>query len=188
MTDTIDMPAFDDVVPLDITAALSDNGPRDEAPQIDDVLSCIECGKTLTYSGRGRKPQRCDEHRKGANKKSAGGTTRALPNDKLARSATEALVQINRVTGFGLRLLQFPETASTIDYCEDVFREQAYQALLTDPALCRQILSAGQVSGKFSLAMAYGIMGTQVGSVALMEYKAKRAEKAEKASDNGESV
>ncbi len=149
---------------------------KDDAPATNDVLSCEVCGTSLTYAGRGRKPKRCPEHRKQSGNASG---KRATPNDKLAREATEALVQINRLTGLGSRILGLPTTAEMIAFCEESFREQAYAALLTDPDLCRQILSAGQISAKFSLAIAYAMMGAQVVPVAVMEIKAKREAKAE---------
>lgn len=179
----LDELVFKDETPPDFAAP----GPADVAPATDDVLSCAVCGVALEYSGRGRKPQRCPEHRR------ASGSTKSAPknttNERLAVQATEALVQINRLTGFGLRVLGMPETGATIAYAEDVFREQALAALMTDPGLCKQILAAGQVSAKASLALAYGMLGMQVAPVAMLEIKAKREAKAEaKANAHGEDV
>jgi hypothetical protein len=168
MNDLDDL-VFDDAVPPVIG--------EDEAPAVDEVLSCLECGKSLTYGGRGRKPKYCDEHRKASGKRTVG---RASTNDKLAQQATEALLQINRLTGLGARILGLVGTSEMIMFGEDVFQEQAYAALLTDPALCKQILSAGQISAKFSLAIAYGMLGAQVFPVAVMELKERAAERAAK--------
>lgn len=173
----LDELVFTDAVPLDIP-----QGDKDEAPTLDEVLSCEVCGTALTYSGRGRKPKRCPEHRKSSGKPAV---TRAATNDKLAAQATEALVQINRLTGFGARVLGLPSTGEMIAFAEDTFREQAHAALLTDPALCKQILSAGQVSAKFSLALAYAMLGAQVAPVAMLEIKAKREAKV---AENDETV
>lgn len=168
---------FEDAVPVETPNYA---GPQDAAPETEDVLSCEVCGKTLTYAGRGRKPKFCDEHKKGSAKPSGGAKTRVTGNEKLAEQAVNALVQINNLTGFGARLIGMEATAGAIDFCQDGFREQAYAALVTDPALCRQILSAGEISGKFSLAIAYAMMGAMVAPVAAKEIQEKRAERAEK--------
>lgn len=159
---------FDDAVPLEGTA--------DIPPPTDERLSCETCGKTLVYSGRGRKPKYCDEHKRSSSPttKRSGSNT---PNEKLATQATEALVQINRLTGLGARLAGLETTQEMIMFCEDTFRTQAYEALLTDPNLCKQILAAGAVSAKFSLATAYAMLLGQVIPVAYMELKAKREAK-----------
>lgn len=158
---------------------------RDESPATDDRLSCEVCGTTLIYAGRGRKPKRCPEHRAkpatGTRSVSRGG------NEKLATQAAESLVQINRLTGLGARILGLPGTSEMIMFCEDGFKEQAYAALLTDPDLCRQILSAGQISAKFSLAVAYAMMGAQIVPVAIVELKSKKADK-EAAREEAERV
>lgn len=46
-------------------------------PDLSDGPSCLTCGRPLTYSGRGRKPKYCDDH-KPANtaKRRASSTTR----------------------------------------------------------------------------------------------------------------
>ena len=174
----IDELHFEDATPPDSPPPADPITGGDVPPATDEGLSCEVCGTPLVYSGRGRKPKRCDEHKRNKSA-SAGGTVarKVTPNDKLARQATTALVQINRLTGFGVRMLGLSATSEMIMHAEQGFEEQAYEALLTDPDLCKQILAVGQVSGKFSLLTAYALLLGQVGPVALMEIKAKRAEK-----------
>lgn len=161
-------------------------GGKDASPALDDAPSCRVCGKTLTYAGRGRKPVYCDDHKKSAAKGAAKtiGTVRVSGNEKLAEQAAKALVQINNLTGLGARIAGLHMTAEMIGTAQEGFYEQAYTALLTDPALCKQILSAGEISGKFSLAIAYAMMGSMVMPVAVMEIKAKR--EARKDAENDE--
>ena len=174
---------FEDAVPPE-SAAADAAGSMDLPPATDDSLHCTVCGKELVYGGRGRKPTKCDDHKRGSGKASSG--TRVTGNDKLAAQATEALVQLNNLTGLGVRLLGLQTTAEMIVFCEDTFREQAYAALLTDPALCKQILSAGQVSAKFSLAIAYAMLGAQVAPLAIMELKQKRMAKEDENGSDGQ--
>jgi hypothetical protein len=70
-------------------------------------------------------------------------------------------------------------TASALAEREEAFREQAYAALVTDPALCRMILRAGTTSGKVSLIIAYAMLGAGVAPTAIMEYKSKQLMKEE---------
>lgn len=172
MSNDIDALVFDDA----LIPETANQGPRDETPTTDSTLSCEVCGKSLVYGGRGRKPKFCPEHRRQTGKTP---TVTRGGNEKLATQATESLIQINRLTGLGLRLIGLSSSSEMIMFCEEGFRVQAYEALLTDPALCKQILSAGAVSGKFSLAIAYAMMGAQVAPVAMMEIKQKRADKQE---------
>lgn len=156
----------------------SDEKVPDESAVADDTLRCEECGKPIQYSGRGRKPKRCEEHRKSGGTKSPRKSLGS--NETLAAQATEALIQANGLLALGLMFAHMPVTASSLKEAEDGFREQAYNALLTDPALCKTILKAGTTGGRTSLIIAYGMLAGAVVPVGLMEFKANRAEAAEK--------
>ena len=164
MSDLLTLPTF-------ITG---DVPPDDESPPTPFEYACETCGKELHYGGRGRKPKYCDEHKRG------GSTTPRKnlgKNDVLAAQATEALCQMNSISAIGLMMFGLPTTASAINNAHDSFREQAYNALLTDPDLCRKILKGGTGSGKIALVIAYGMLGAAVVPVAHMEIKEKRAER-----------
>lgn len=153
--------------------------PQDEKPPSEYEYACEVCGKELFYAGRGRKPKFCDEHRKGGSK--AGGTPRTgKGNTQLAAQASEALAQLNALACMGLMVGKLNQTALALSTANDGFREQAYNALLTDPALCKTILKAGATSGKVSLLIAYGMLAAAVGPVGYTEYRevygANRAE------------
>lgn len=164
MSEDITVPVFTPAVVPDITP--------DETPESTHELSCETCGKELTYSGRGRKPKFCDEH-----KKSSGGVSKRKSlgkNDQMAAQAAEALVQMNGIAAIGIMMFGLPLTATALKNAEDTFREQAYSALLTDPALCATILRGGTASGKVALLIAYGMLGAAVAPVGIMEFKEKR--------------
>src|SRR4051812_735497 len=117
---------------IDVPSFSDEKVPQDESAVDDGGLHCDVCGVPLTYSGRGRKPKKCELHKK------SGGTGKrvATGNDKLAAQATEVLVQINTIAGtFALYVGKMPATAGAIDTAEDAFREQVYSALLADPDL-----------------------------------------------------
>ena len=166
--------------------------PPDEAPPHvtdNDTLRCEECGKALEYGGRGRKPKYCEDHRKSASKGTASnGRKNVGDNAKLAAQATEALIQVNGLVAMCALWGGLDMTCESIRTAEDAFREQTYNALLTDPALCKTILKAGTTSGKVSLLIAYGMLAGAVGPVAYLELQMKKEAREQarlEAGDNG---
>lgn len=181
MTDLLDAPTYTDV-------AIPDTLPPDEGIGIGSDLACEVCGKPLSYSGRGRKPKFCDEHRKGNVKGASKGANRS--NRVLAEQAADALVQVNSLMAMLCMtpILRMPMTGSAISTAEDAFRAQAVEALTTDPKLARTILKAGTTSGRMALVIAYGMLGVAVAPVAMLELKDKRDEAAETAAAEADSV
>jgi hypothetical protein len=156
---------------LDIPVFKDTTVPKD-TPAVDVKYPCEICGQECEYSGRGRPPTKCAEHKstKSSGKKRASGLG---SNATLAAQAAEALVQFNGLVAILLMLAQMPMTVDAIETAKDGFREAAYEALLTDPALCKTILKGGTASGKIALLIAYGMFAGAVGPVAYMEYKEK---------------
>jgi hypothetical protein len=155
----------------------------DAPPPTSDVPTCAVCGVELPYKGTGRKPTKCAEHKRtrpastapsSASSAAAGGA-KASTNEKLAQQATDILCQLNDYLAIGAMLARLPGTASAISDKQDAFREQAYSALLMDPALCKTILRAGVKSGKAALALAYGTMLLSVIPTAVVEIRELRA-------------
>lgn len=140
---------------------------------------CEVCGVDIPYGGRGRKPKRCEEH-----KRSAAPTTprksNTGKNDVMARQAAAALSQVNGLIATGLMLapgplaaFRLPMTAAAIAAADEGFTEAAYAALVTDPKLCALILKGGGASGKLALIIAYAMLAGAVVPVAITEYRAK---------------
>lgn len=153
--------------------------PNDEAPSdVDHVIQypCEVCGREAgPYSGRGRKPRFCAEHKKNP----VQSTTRNAnqKNVVLASQAADVLARLNDMLAVGAMVVQYPETASVIAAANPGFRQQAYEALLLDPELCKAIMRGGAMSGKAALIVAYGMFAATVGSAAVLEYRRKsRAE------------
>ena len=158
-----------------------DSLPRDEGIGPGAELTCEDCGTPLEYSGRGRKPKKCPEHRKNGSK-SGTSTVRKTnaANTKLAEQAADALALINSMIGAAVAMpfVGLEATAEAINVSNPTFRDMAAEALIADPKLARQILTAGGVSGKMALLMAYGMFGMAVAPVAYMELKARQEVKA----------
>lgn len=152
----------------------------DSTPVVENDNPCKKCGRVIDvpYGGRGPHPKFC------SNCKSASkGTTRSKgPGTKgnaatLAGQAVEALWQINGMGALIAMIAGFHGTAQAIRDREDVFRQMAYDALVTDPDMCRVILRGGVQSSKLTLIMCYGMFAAGIGPVFLMELKAKKEAK-----------
>jgi len=117
--------------------------------------------------------------------KASSGSTRSairggMPaSESQARAAAALLARANALLGFSVTMLGMPLTAGQLAEANEQFETQAYEALLTDPALCRKILSGGAMSGKVALILAYGMLGASIAPTAVMEIKAKREDNAD---------
>jgi hypothetical protein len=163
--------------------------PKDTVPDLSDVeYPCRICGKEAgPYGGRGPKPKLCPEHKK----VTAGGKSSKVTGAPatLAAQATGVLVQLNGMLAMGAMAMGMFGTASAISDANGTFEEQAYQALLTDPELCRLLLKGGVKSAKVSLGLAYVGMGVSVVPTAMMELKEKKAERdARKAQEEADAA
>ena len=72
--------------------------PSDDKPPSGDMF-CEVCGVALEYSGRGRKPKRCLEHRANKNSSSGGGT-KVKNVDAMVEAIEEFYLTISTVVGF----------------------------------------------------------------------------------------
>jgi len=165
MSDTL---TFEDALP-----------DMDTVPDLEDVeYPCRVCGRESgPYSGRGRKPVLCLDHKSTTRgKKSTPKVTGSAAN--LAAQATGVLTQLNGMIAIGLMAVGLNGTASAIAAANGTFEEQAHAALLTDPDLCKLILRGGVKSAKVALGLAYVGMGVSVVPVATMEVRAIKEQRA----------
>jgi hypothetical protein len=157
--------------------------PTDTIPTVQDVkYPCEVCGnESGPYSGRGRKPKRCATHKR--QKTSGVRVTGSTSN--LAAQAAKSLVQLNGFMAFGAAAARLFGTASAIAGYQEMFEQQAYAALITDPDLCRMIVQAGGKSSKLSLVLAYVGMGMAVAPTAMEEIRALKAAREAREDEGG---
>lgn len=143
-------------------------------PVIDIEYPCKKCGREAgPYGGRGPKPTYCRDCKPA--RKSAGPSMRVTgKSHELAAQATETLASINNAVAMLAGGTGFLETMKHMLEKNDDFRRMAYSALVTDPNLCRQILSVGEKSAKMSLGLAYFSYGMGTMSVMMSEYKERK--------------
>jgi hypothetical protein len=117
---------------------------------------------------------------------SAPRTVGRMPaSETQAAAAAAVLARVNALIGMSLATFGFVETCSQLAEANPTFELMAKDALLTDPVLCRKILSAGTQSGKTQLYMAYGMLGASIAPACVSELRTKRAERKEQ-EDNAE--
>lgn len=136
---------------------------------------CEKCGRETNWSGRGRRKRFCDEC------KPKSATTRAPRVNgnvsNTAAQAAKALVGINNMLAMMALAVGFRETGMQIMSVQEDFESQAYQALLADPKFAASLLSAGQISGKAMLGMAYLSMGLGIAPTFSNELRIMKAKR-----------
>lgn len=90
-------------------------------------------------------------------------------NEKLAAAAVEVLAGLNTAVSMGLMVAMMSGTATAISAGDEMFRKQAYAALLTDPSLCERIIAMSTASGTMGLLMAYGVLFANAAPLAFAE-------------------
>lgn len=158
---------------------MTDSTPLDDEqmPVSESGLYCEVCRTPLEYAGKGRKPRYCAVHKKGGGTAKASSGGKMPASDSLAEQAASMLGMANRLFGMGLMAFGLPMSAAAIGGANEHFEVMAKQALLTDPKLCRKILSAGSTSGAAGLAIAYAGLGAAVAPTLVGEFKERKAAK-----------
>lgn len=159
--DTVTVPPTDDT---------TDAGPTTAS----DDLTCRVCGAPLSYSGRGRKPTLCDEH-----KRAATTTPRSSSRGATTADVNAALAQMDMLYGVlatGLMMLS-PEAAMTFNARVETAQAVNRQAFEADRSLAKRI---GGVSQSAAPLMFYGANAFLIGPplrIAYGEIIARRTSK-----------
>lgn len=114
-------------------------------------------------------------HGQGRKARASSGGKRMPASDAQARGAAGVLATANKLIAMALNPI-LPKMATELLAENDQFEDMAYDALLSDPVLCKKILGAGSQSGKVQLAMAYGALALSVAPTAATEIRIRRAQ------------
>jgi hypothetical protein len=98
---------------------------------------------------------------------------KATGNEQKASQAVQVLVQWNNGLSMLAMMGMLFETASAISDREEVFREQAFAALVADEKLCDTIIKMGTKSAMFGLMFVYASLAVGVVPVAREEMKTR---------------
>lgn len=172
-TDSVAVESVD--IPADIADDLEPQDVETNEPETPEkTLVCETCGVALDYSGRGRPPRFCDEHKK---KRAASPKTARSSALSDAAIAAKTLDMLNNTLALGLMVLpgafSMPETAAAITEASDEFEKSAREALELSPKLAATLARAGGMSGGAALLMAYAGLAMAVAPVAREELAAK---------------
>jgi hypothetical protein len=96
------------------------------------------------------------------------------------------LAQVNNLVCMSLAMAGLPQTGASLAESNGQFESMALEALRTDPALCKKILSAGATSGRTALFMAYGYLAMSAFPTARAEFKDAREKRLEESDNDNE--
>lgn len=160
-----------------VFAIVAENVPdvSDEVPPTVEEDTCTErnvkgvrCLKEPGHEGRHRYKPRADGTSPG--KSRSGGT-----NANLATQAADTVMQLKTFVMMGALGFGFMRTAHQMASVADAQHDRIYNALLTDPAMCRMIIRGGVKSGKLAFLVAEGLWIAEIAPVFKQELDERRA-------------
>ena len=119
---------------------------------------CLECGKPLTYGGRGRKPKYCDEHKPSRAK--GTGTRRSSLDKQLAQLADDFADNIRLVGMLVTPLL--PVTGHVIATDADKTAQATIQLAKNNPKILLALQKASQIGPGVAFGRALLTIGVAV--------------------------
>lgn len=144
---------------------ITDTVPPTEGDSTD-TSTCRVCGKGIDhlYSGKGRRPVVCEEHRKGS--ATNIGSKRSTGSGDVGQ-AVAALEQGYQMVAFALTLLGAREAAATLS--ASIPQQNALNAnfLASDKELVKTINKVGRVGGRYAF---YGSQAMLLGPVVALAY------------------
>jgi len=147
-------------------ATTPDEREFDDTPAGSEY-SCEICGAPLEYGGRGRKPTRCEDHKR----KTAAKPRSSAPTGDV-RSALAVMESMYGAVSLGL-LMVSPQSASV--WGSQIESLQASNALVLagDKALCKSICRLGERSGKAMFFSAHVMAAVPVAIALQQDFKSR---------------
>jgi len=136
----------------DIPADAAPSDPVTDAPASSD-RACEVCGTALSYSGRGRPPTRCDDHKKSSS--NGASSPRANSGRKSTRDVEAAMAALDAAhtsLSFGLMLMS-PSAAVAWEESRTNLNARNQMILESDPALAKRIASMAAKGGGTALIL-----------------------------------
>lgn len=163
----------------------SDNG--DVPPVTGNVIdpptssdpTCIVCGAPLSYSGRGRKPRYCSEHKRQTTSNGPRATRGGGDVDK----AMAVLESFYDATSLGLMLVSPAYALPSWQQSLPQLRNTDVLALQSDPELCRAICRMGETSGKAMFVTAHVMAVIPVALALRKDFAERKFEKQRQEAD-----
>lgn len=141
----------------DITALVMDTVPvpDDETTPEAPEFSCEVCGKELFYSGRGRHPKRCDEHKTRSGSSSATNiSTRKSSAKGDVAQALSALNMMYDLLSMGLLAVGAHGAMDLFGESRAQLNEKNENYLTNDPQLAKSLAKLGKTGGRYAFVTA----------------------------------
>lgn len=122
--------------------------PQEPNEDVDAGLTCSVCGKDINrlYSGRGRKPSKCEEHKTGNASKIGSRTGTRTSGD--VGAAVQSLESAYQLIQMGLLMFGAHDASAALRDSIPGLSEQNAKYLATDKDLVKQINKVGKVGGR----------------------------------------
>lgn len=138
----------------DITALVAETVPvpeddASEGPQ----FACEVCGKELHYSGRGRHPKRCEEHKTGGSSATNISTRKSSAKGDVG-AALSAMDMMYDLLGMGLLVVGAHDALDLFKECRPELKAKNEAYLTNDPALAKSLAKLGKTGGRYAFATA----------------------------------
>lgn len=160
-----------DLSNLDVTESPIPDSPETD---LDGGIACSVCGVDIThlYSGRGRKPTKCEEHkRQGASK--IGSSSRVSGD---VGAAVQSLESAYTLLKLGLVLVGAHQAAADLTASIPGLSAQNAAYLATDKDLVKRINRVGKVGGRAQFFLTQGLVIIPVAITAGGELRARALE------------
>lgn len=141
----------------------------------DSGLTCQQCGKDIShmYSGRGRKPKYCEEHKKGNASRVGSSAGTATRGD--VQQAVNSLEQGYQLIQMGLMMFGAHGAATTLRESIPDLSQKNAQYLAADKDLVRSINKVGKAGGRAGFFINQGLVLAPVVILAAQELGEKWA-------------
>lgn len=134
-------------------------------------MNCTVCGKDIgyLYSGRGRKPTKCEDHKKNS---SASNLTGSRGSSDI-KQALATLDFAYSALGMILTMVGATEAAGTLSMSIAGLQEKNASFLAQDKEMVKRINSLGKTGGRYGFFAANAMTLVPVGAIAAQEIKAR---------------
>jgi len=146
----------------------------DESPD----FTCEVCNTPLIYSGRGRKPKFCDEHKSTSKNTTRTGSPKTVPDKELAQACDN--LRLMYETALMPLMVFSPSGAAVWATKIDALDQSNRQFLANNRDLVKRINSAGNKGGTFGFIAAHVFAILPVAGAIRMDLMSGAAQRAER--------
>jgi hypothetical protein len=146
--------------------------PRPDEPTSKD-RTCVICGTPITYSGRGKPPIYCDDHK--TRSRTTSSATPARSGNKDVDSACAALHGVYESMLYPFQLMSPRAGAAWAEQIEGL--DARNRVILSgDPKLARRIVESAAKGGATALVVSHAIAVIPVTLIVTADIRERRAE------------